>query len=225
MKIAIMQPTYLPWLGYFSLMRSVDKFVILDSVQFEKRSWQQRNQIKTANGPLMLTIPVLTKGLGNQLMTEVVIDNEGAFPKAHTKSIALNYSRAKHFAEYAPDILGLLENRQEKLVDLTTEIILHLRDILGITTSIVYASELLADGKKAELLANICEELGASEYVSPPGSRNYLDGTDVFKCRGISYRYFEYEHPVYPQLYGEFLPYMSAIDAIFNCGRESAALL
>lgn len=224
-RVAIMQPTYLPWIGYFGLMRSVDLFILLDSVQFARRSWQQRNQIKTANGPLWLTVPVLSKGKRDQLISEVEIDRSRDFPQNHQKALELNYGKSSYFDTFAPQLFSLLGTDNEYLADLTKGAIAWIRDALGITTQIRRSSEFEAVGAKAELLASLCDQVGATEYISPPGSKDYLDESDAFTNRGMPLRYFNFTHLVYPQRFGDFLPYMSVVDLLFNCGPESLSLI
>jgi hypothetical protein len=224
-RVAIMQPTYLPWSGYFGLMRSVDLFIFLDSVQFARRSWQQRNQIKTANGAQWLTVPVNSKGKRDQRIDEVEIDPTAQFAAAHTRAIELNYHKAAAYGAIAPEILADLNAPQSKLAELTIGLTLKIRAILGIETPVLRSSAMSGEGTKANLLASLCREVGATEYVSPPGSQEYLDESDAFKQAGIPVRYFTFQHPEYPQLFGVFLPYMSCIDMLFNCGDRSLSLI
>lgn len=224
-RVAIMQPTYLPWLGYFGLMQSVDLFIVLDTVQFAKRSWQQRNQIKTANGPLWLTVPVQSKGKREQLISEVEIDYSQDFPRSHLKTLEMNYKKSAYFDVISPQLFEILGADNKYLAGLTINSILWIRDVLGITTPIRLASEFEVGGAKADLLASLCEQAGATEYISPPGSKVYLDETDAFAKRGIPVNYFGFRHPEYPQRFGDFLPYMSVIDLLFGCGLESASII
>jgi hypothetical protein len=224
-RVAIMQPTYLPWSGYFGLMQSVDVFVLLDSVQFARRSWQQRNQIKTANGAQWLSVPVLSKGKRDQLISEVELEKSSGFAAAHRRSIQNSYARTPHFKKYADTLLPLLDNRSPLLADLTIALILHLKAQLGIETRMLRSSELECNGAKADLLASLCKQIGASAYVSPPGSKAYLDESDAFNANNVSVLYYAFKHPEYPQPFGEFLPYMSVIDMLFNCGEQSSALI
>ncbi len=225
MRVAIMQPTYLPWMGYFGLMNSVDLFILLDSVQFTKRSWQQRNQIKTAAGPAWLTVPVLTKGKRDQTIRDVEVDRTRDFPRNHEKTLELNYKKAPHFATYGPELIRLIRSDRTHLADLTTDIVTWLRDSLGISTPIRRSRELEMRGTNAEMLAALCEQVGATEYVSPPGSREYLERSDAFARRDIPVMYFNFIHPTYPQQFGDFVPYMSTADAVLNCGSETLALI
>ena len=224
-SVAIMQPTYLPWLGYFGLMKSVDLFILLDSVQFTRRSWQQRNQIKSAKDSIWLTVPVLSKGKRDQLISEVEIDQSRDFPQGHQRALELNYKKAPHFDAYMPQLQNLLGADNRYLSNLNIDLINYLRDALGITTPMRRASEFEAVGTKADLLASLCEQVGATEYISPPGSKDYLDQSDAFAKLGIPLRYFNFMHPEYPQRFGDFLPYMSVVDLLFNCGSESMQVI
>jgi hypothetical protein len=224
-RVAIMQPTYLPWCGYFGLMHAVDVFVLLDSVQFARRSWQQRNQIKGVNGAQWLSVPVLSKGKRDQLISDVEIDKTDNFALAHRKTIEMSYAKTPFFQDYADELLPLLDNPSPRLADLTISLILWLKSQLGITTQVLRSSELGGLGAKGELLASLCQELGASTYISPPGSKDYLDETDAFEKIGVPVKYYEFKHPEYPQPFGDFIPYMSTIDMLFNCGEHSLSLI
>ena len=224
-RVAIMQPTYLPWCGYFGLMHAVDVFVLLDSVQFARRSWQQRNQIKGANGAQWLSVPVLSKGKRDQLISDVEINKTDNFASAHRKTIEMSYAKTPFFKAYADELLPLLDNPSPRLADLTISLILWLKSQLGITTQVLRSSELGGIGAKGELLASLCRELGASTYISPPGSKDYLDETDAFEKIGVPVKYYEFKHPQYPQPFGDFIPYMSTIDMLFNCGDRSLSLI
>ena len=222
MRVAIMQPTYLPWIGYFSLMKSVDVFIILDSVQFSKRSWQQRNQIKTESGPKWLTVPVISKGKREQLIADVQIDySSGKFPESHINLIQQNYKKSKFFSNYSLDFFNILRKRHKNLSSLSIDLILLIKGMLDIKTTIKYSSDFVTKGSKDELLAELCEHVGATEYISPPGSKVYLDDSDSFLKKNISVKYFDYKHPKYKQINGDFLSYMSVIDLLFNCGPEN----
>jgi len=224
-SVAIMQPTYLPWLGYFALMAQVDIFVFLDSVQFDKRSWQQRNKIKTAKEAIWLTVPIQSKGKQGQLINEVEIDYTRKFPGGHISSIEFNYRQAPFFLEYSPALFSILEKRHKYLVDLTIEIIEWICSELGITTPIRRSSLMENTGIKADLLAMLCKQENATEYISAPGSRDYLSESDAFINHEILVSYHDYNHPDYNQLFGHFIPYMSIIDLLFNLGAESKNVL
>ena len=221
MKVTIMQPTYMPWIGYFSLMEAVDIFIIFDSVQFSKRSWQQRNSIKSELGSKWLTVPVITKGKRDQLIKDVKIDYSNRFPESHINLIKQNYKKSKFFNQYSEEIFNIFEKKHENLSKLSIELILLFRKFLGIKTEIKYSSHFFTKGIKDELLAELCGHVGAKEYISPPGSKVYLENSTSFTNRGISIKYYNYKHIEYPQLYGHFLEYMSIIDLLFNYGSQS----
>lgn len=223
--VAIMQPTYLPWLGYFALMDCVDTFVYLDSVQFARRSWQQRNRIKSSTGEVMLTIPVAKKGLREQKIAEVEIIYGPEFPRRHIDIITANYRGAKFFDTYSPALYGLLESGNRKLADLTISIVEWLAETFGIATRRVRSLKMDGAGVKADLLVNLCQQLGAGRYISPPGSHDYLANSDAFVKAGIRLLYHAYEHPSYCQLHGAFVPLMSAIDLLFNVGPDSLSVI
>jgi len=227
MKIAISQPTYLPWLGYFDLIDQVDVFVLLDSVQFEKQSWQQRNRIKTPTGLQWLTVPVEFRGRLGQLIMQVII-RDPEFPKKHLRAIELNYRRAPFFDRYFPELARILKQHPSRshLADLNLEIIRWLCAVLGIRTTLVRSSELCLDGRRSELLVNLCRQLNADTYVSPPGSATYLlDDLQLFEGAGINVAFQHFEHPTYRQMFPAFIPYASALDCLFNEGEASAQIL
>ncbi len=224
-KIAIMQPTYFPWLGYFALMDRVDEFVFLDSVQFERRSWQQRNRIKTANGVQLLTVPVMKKGLRQQKINEVEIQQDVNYIAKHIGSISAAYSKAPFYDRYREDLFSVLAENYTKLSDLTIGLTVKLKNMLGIECCLCKSSDMDVSGTKADLLANICEQLSATQYISPVGSRGYLEASTAFQEKNIAVEYNEYIHPEYPQLFGTFEPFMSIIDLLFNTGPDSLAII
>lgn len=223
--VAIMQPTYLPWLGYFGLMDRVDTFVYFDSVQFVRRSWQQRNRIKAAGGETMLTIPVAKKGLRDQKIADVEIIYGDDFPRRHINVLMTNYRQAAFFDAYAPALFDILQADNGKLADLTIGICEWLAQAFGVTARRIRATTLDNAGAKADLLVHLCRQLGAQRYISPVGSHDYLEDSDAFAQAGVELAYHGYEHPTYPQLHGPFLPYMAAVDLLFNVGPESLAVI
>ena len=224
-KIAIMQPTYLPWLGYFGLMAHVDEFVFLDDVQFARRSWQQRNRIKGPAGPMMLTIPVLKKGRRSQLIKDVEIDWPSGFDRKHLRAIELIYSNAPYWQTYVQSIRELFSKPNHCLAEYTIAIICQLNVLLGIRTPLLRSSDLPVVGMKEDRLVDICKVRAASVYVSAPGSQSYLEGTDAFASAGIDLVYAQYNHPAYAQMHGEFVSHMSVIDVLLNCGPKSGDMV
>jgi hypothetical protein len=226
MKIAISQPTYLPWIGYFDLMDQVETFVLLDDVQFEKRSWQQRNRIKTPAGLQWLTVPAAVSGRAGQLIKEVEI-KDVEFWRDHCRSIELNYRRSKFFDDYfAGFIARLTAPSGIPLADLNIRLIEWFMEMLGITTPLVMSSSLRETGARTQLLANICEALGATQYLSPLGSAVYLmEGQNMLLDQGIELMFQNYEHPVYGQLFPPFVPFASTVDLLFNEGERSLEII
>ena len=226
MKIAINQPTYLPWIGYFDLIDEVDMFVLLDNVQFVKQSWQQRNRIKTAAGLQWLTVPVAFRGRFGQLIRDVEIRGTD-FCHDHLRAIELAYRRSPSFAKYYADLQEhLQESSAGLLVDLNIGLIRLLMQLLGISTPLLRASTLNVSGKRTELLANICHCVGAREYLSPLGSATYLlPEQHILLDRGITISFQNYVHPEYRQLHTPFEPFASAIDLLLNCGDDSRAII
>jgi len=221
MIVSINQPSYLPWLGYFHRIACSDVHVIFDNVQFEKNSFVNRNKVKSANGAIWLTVPVFTKGkFKNNPINELLIDNSTKWRKKHFTSIYFNYKKSKYFSRYI-DVFEDLYNREwDKLVDMNMEIIKYFLDELNIQTKLVYSSEMKGSGVKDELVLNICKELNADIYFSGELGKNYLDES-IFEKKNISVIYQKYNHSEYKQMNGEFIPYMSIVDLIFNCGSES----
>jgi hypothetical protein len=222
---AIMQPTYLPWLGYSDLMDQSDVFVFLDSVQFDKRSWQQRNRIKAPSGELLLTVPVFSKGKRDQRICEVQIDYTTNFEEKHIKTIERCYGKAPFFEKYAGELAAILKKRQQYLAELTIDLIDWIRGTIGIKTELVRSSSLDAQGRKVELLVNICKSVRAECYLSPLGSKVYIEENDSFRQNNIELEYQNFEHPIYTQLHGDFIPSLSVIDLLFNEGERSLEII
>jgi len=226
MKIAISQPAYLPWAGYFDLIDQVDTFVILDSVQFEKQSWQQRNRVKTPSGLQWLTVPVLFRGHFGQRIDQVVIREPGFFRK-HLRTIELNYRRAPFFEQYFPELSEILQTCSASLlVDLNLRLTRWLCRILGIGTELLRSSDLRENGSRSELLVNLCLRLRSDSYLSPLGSAVYLlEDIEQFAHAGIEVGFQHYEHPEYRQLFQPFQSHASVLDLIFNEGGNAISIL
>jgi len=223
---AIMQPTYNPWLGYFDLIDRVDTFVFLDNVQVVKRSWQVRNRIKTPQGELFLTIPIIRPKGQETKLNEAIIDDTQRWREKHIKTIEFYYKKAPFFVEVFPLVKNLIEFPTRILSDFNINFISTIAKKIGIKTKFVKASELEPlKGKKDKLLAEICKKINCSKYISPQGSAIYLEAQEpggAIVKNGIELYYHNYEHPIYNQLYPPFLPYMGIIDLLFNEGFEKA---
>ncbi|MGA8538893.1 MAG: WbqC family protein [Terriglobales bacterium] len=227
MKIATMQPTYLPWIGYFDLLDQVDKFVLLDTVQFEDRSWQQRNRIKTPTGLLWLTVPVVFRGRAGQHIVDVEI-RVADFWRKHLLAVELNYRRAPFFDRYYPVLSEFLRSASSslRLAELTITLFRWLEEELGINTPVVRSSELGVHGKRTHLVAEVCSLSGATTHVSPLGSAIYLlDELPILTDRGIDPVFQHYEHPIYRQLFPPFQSHASILDLLFNEGENALAII
>lgn len=225
MRIGILQPGYLPWLGFFEQMYRSDIFVIYDDVQYNKHSWRNRNRIKTANGVQWLTVPVLVKFNGLPLINEVKIDNKLNWRKKHLFSIKQNYSKAPFYKKYIDIFRDAYSRDWEYLIDINMYFIYELAKCLGINNKkIVRSSTLDVVGNRIERLVSICKVFRADTFYEGAVGRNYLD-EKYFAEHGIKLEYQDYKHPIYNQLYKDFVPYLSVIDLLFNHGEESLSIL
>lgn len=223
-RVVVLQPSYLPWLGYFEQMARADQFVFLDNVQFTRRDWRNRNKIRTGEGWAWLTIPVEQKNRYTQSLKETRIDNSVNWNKKHREAIRLNYSRTPFFETYYPWFESVYGRQWVFLLDLCYETTEYLMKVLGITTPISKASDLAAMGGKADLILNLCREKKATHYLTGGLARDYLSAED-FRREGIELEYQEYDHPEYPQRYPGFVPNLSVIDLLFNVGDKSRDVL
>ena len=223
MKIAIHQPQFLPWVPFFDKLDACDLFVYLDTVQFQRRGVQNRNQILGPDGPLWLTVPV---NASRETLIQDVVVAENPWQRAHLRSMEAFYQRAPFYKDYAPELRDLLGRKWERLVDLNLATTTFLMSALGITTRCVLASELPVTGAKQDLILDICTACEATEYLSGSGARAYQT-RDEFAARGIRLVYQNYAARPYPQRFaGEnFIGGMSALDMIFNLGPASRETL
>jgi len=218
------QPAYLPWLGLFHKIALADHFIYFDQVQYVPKDWISRNYIKGANGPILLTVPVLTKGYLEKTIAQIEINNNEAWAKKHWKTILLNYKKAPHFKEYA-DFFEEVYNREWKyLADLNYHMLCWLTSTLGIKTKIEKMGKYDFQGKKSALVLDMCVKLKAKIYIFGSLGKDYVD-MEAFKKEGVMPYFQSYAHPKYAQLHGDFIPNMSAIDLLFNIGIESLKTL
>jgi hypothetical protein len=222
--VVVLQPGYLPWLGFFDQMRRADVFVYYDDVQYDTHGWRNRNRIKTQHGPAWLTVPVRHRGLGAPRVLDVEIDNRTAWARKHLASIRQAYARAPFLEAHYPALAAILSRPWQRLVDLDLALAAMLAAALGVEAQVVRSSTLGIDGERSERLLGICERFGATTYVSGDSARSYLDEA-LFARHGVAVEWQAYEHPVYPQQHGAFVPYLSAVDLLLNCGPDSRAVL
>lgn len=216
MRVAIHQPNFLPWLGFFYKAEQADLLVLLDNVQFAKRGFIQRNYIKTNQGTQLIGVPIKTKGRYFQTIAETEIDNETPWQAKLIRTLGVNYAKAPEYAAVAPEIGTILARPCERLIDLNVELLQSAFHHLAIKTPTLLASELEGvEGQGTERLISICRAVGADEYVSGAGGKNYQDES-AFHTAGIHLEYTHFEHPTYPQLNGEFAVNLSIVDYLFN---------
>ena len=222
--VGIMQPTYLPWMGYFELISRSDVFVFFDDVQFVKKSWHQRNRIKGPNGTFWLTVPVMHKGKKYQAINEAHNDNDIKWSKKHLKSIEMCYLKSPYFEKNISAFRNIYNKTWDKLGDLNIALIKMLMDKIGIDIPVLRSSSMniLCGGN--EKILEICKVSNASELYDAAGAVEVIDNA-FFEKAGIKVIYQEYNHPEYGQLYGSFTPYMSVIDLLFNEGPRSLDII
>jgi hypothetical protein len=220
-RIAIVQSNYIPWKGYFDLIASVDEFILYDDMQFTRRDWRNRNQIKTPQGVQWLTVPVLVKGKYHQSIRETEIDGSD-WAATHWKTLAQNYRRAPHFDEiatwleplYLSDVATTVSKLNRRFLQATCA-------YLGISTLISNSWDYSLEEGKTSRLASLCRQAGGTEYISGPAARGYIEPS-VFEDQGIALTWFDYDnYPEYPQLWGAFTHGVSILDLLFNCGKDA----
>lgn len=223
MKVAIHQPQYLPWLGYLAKWAAADLLVFLDTVQYEKNGWQNRNRINTKDGPRWLTVPVRAR-LGTTI-ADVEIDTRQDWARRHLRAIEHAYARAPHFQRYAAALAAFFAVSWPRLAPLAVASARWLATTVGIATPTRLASELgVAATDPTGRLLGLCRAVGATVYLAGRDGARYLD-LDQFKTAGISVRAQEYAHPVYAQPHGEFVPFLSALDLLLTHGDDALAIL
>ena len=223
----VLQPTFMPWLGWFDIVDQCEVLVILDDVGFSKQSWQQRNRIRGAGGLEILSVPVWTAGLLGQPIDAV----ELADPRFEARTLGRvrgNYCKAPHFAELFPEFEDAVREgvARGRLIDVNMSIIRWAMSKLGLETSIVTSRTLDVPGMRGEKVAALGEVTGMRTYLSPAGASDYLaEDVASFDRRGIDVRIQSYEHPAYRQQFEPFLSHASIVDLLFNEGPESAAIM
>ena len=216
--LVVLQPGYLPWLGFFDQLRRADVFVYYDDVQYDKHGWRNRNRIKTQSGPRWLTVPV--RHSGRPRILDIEIDARTPWARKHVASLRQAYARAPFLTRYLPALEELLERKWERLVDLDIACANVMAAWFGLQRRIERASALGIDGGRSERLVDLCRHFGATRYVSGDAARAYLD-VPLFAQHAIQVEWQQYSHPTYSQLHGDFIPYLSALDLLLNCGDEA----
>lgn len=222
--LVVLQPGYLPWLGFFDQLLACSTFVYYDDVQYDRNGWRNRNRIKSSVGPLWLTIPVLQNGRFGQAINEVEIDHRFQWARKHIRSLRQNYVHAPFKEPYISELEGCLMKPWLGLCELNIAVTEMMMNWLGLKRSIYRSSQLGISGERNERLLNICRYFGAKKYFSGAAAKSYLD-VPLFQKSGIAVAFQDYRHPVYSQQWKGFIPYLSTLDLILNTGPDSLGLL
>jgi hypothetical protein len=223
--VAIVQSNYIPWKGYFDLINMVDEFILLDDVQYTRRDWRNRNRILTASGPVWLTIPVEVRGKYLQQIDEVTIADK-SWPGRHWQTLLHTYKRAHCFDETLETIEAAYRGATHRyLSEVNQHFLGVICNLLGINTPITRSTDYAHHGTKTERLVSLCKAAGATEYLSGPSARAYMD-EGLMRAEGIRLTYMDYSgYPEYPQLFAPFVHQVSVLDLLFNTGTEAARYL
>lgn len=219
MIVAIHQPQYLPWLGYFDKIIKADAFCFLDNVQYKKNEWQNRNRIKTAQQQQWLTVPV--RYSFGQKISEIKINNAVNWQRKHLQALITNYKKAPYFDKYVNIFETVYSKHWELLPELNIYLINQICRLLNLEDKqTVLASNLNLSDDPTGRLIDICKAVGADTYLAGQDGANYMD-LEQFDQHGIKIIVQKFKHPLYPQLFGEFVSHLSIVDLLFNCGPES----
>lgn len=221
-KVTILQPSYIPWIGYFEQIINVDIFVFYDDVQYTKNDWRNRNKIKTLSGDAWLSIPVKSSIKKN--INEVVVDDSQTWRTKHLKTLQQFYSKSKYFEDLYPILEKNINSDINSISSLSINIIKDIAKYLELDTKFYLSSDLDIDGDKNTRLINICRHFNASTYYSGASAKDYID-VELFDKNCVKVVFQDYKHPIYKQLHGEFLPYLSIIDLLFNYGKQSLQII
>lgn len=218
------QPVYLPWLGLFHKIALSERFCVFDGVQYQSKDFNNRNRIKTHTGPIWLSVPVDAKDRFNRQICDIKIIPDG-WNKKHIKSIRHSYQKAPFFKDYIDVLEDYLLGREHVfLTELNTGMLKMFLKLLGIDVPVVRATDYSFVGHKSDLVLDMCQKLGATDYIFGEQGRDYAD-VESFTRSGIRTYFQAYNHPTYPQINGPFIPYMSVLDLLFNVGPSSREVL
>lgn len=223
MKVVILQPSYIPWRGYFHQIQKADLFIFYDDVQYDKHGWRNRNRIKTPRGGRWLTIPVFSSGVvvNHLLIKDIEIDWTKAWNVSHWDTIRQNYRSAPYFDRYAPLLEPFYRRSDRLLADLTIDLTIALARELDIDTEFMRSSTLGTAGAKTDKLVEILTRVGATHYISGPSAQGYLD-EDQLDRAGITLEYMTYDYPEYDQLHPPYDPQVTILDLLFMTGPEAS---
>ncbi|HDK7174840.1 TPA: WbqC family protein [Clostridium botulinum] len=220
MILSAHQPAYLPWLGYFHKIAVSDIFVILDEVQFEKNSFTNRNKIKTSNGSTWISVPMQMNGHTNKTINEMEIDNKYNWKEKHWKSIYLNYKKSSYFNLYSDFLEDTYKKEWNSLTKLTEYMTTYFLDEIGIKTKLYRQSHICTKNKKQELIIELCQKFDCHTFIFGKMGENYAD-IEYFKQNGVNAYFQHYNHPIYNQIWHEFIPSLAIIDLLFNVNKDN----
>jgi hypothetical protein len=226
MRVAVLQSNYVPWRGYFDLMRSVDSFVVYDTVQYTKNDWRNRNLLKSSSGLVWLTIPVAQSGAFGQRILDAKIA-PGPWAKKHLRTLLQAYAGAPYIDRYRAELVDLYDSAgaRDSLHDVNMLFLEAVRRWLELKAEVFQADDFVLEGERNDRLLALCTSLGATTYVSGPAAQSYLDA-DAFHRAGIEVEWFDYGgYPTYPQLHGEFVHRVSVLDLVLNTGPDATRYL
>ncbi len=227
MIVVILQPSYIPWRGYFDQIRRADLFVFYDDVQYDKHGWRNRNQIKTANGKQWLTVPVHSAGVTQgRAINQVEIDWSRPWARQHLRALISSYNKAPYFKRYLPILEAFYARHDDCIADFTIETTMVLARELGLQqTRFMRSSELSGiTGEKTDRLIQILQHVGATHYISGPSARDYIE-PEKFLQAEIGLEFVEYRYAEYPQLYPPFDPHVTILDLLFMTGDTAGSYL
>ena len=213
--VAIHQPNYLPWIGYFHKLYRSDVFVFLDDVEYSSSSWINRNRIKTPDGWTWLTVPV--HGSDEPIADVEIADD--AWRETHRKSLQQNYGKAECFDEFVGIFEETYDRSWRSLCELNVFLVRTIADRLGLECRFVRSSALDVDAAKSERIVRLCEEVGADRYLSGEGARSYND-REQFEAADVALEYQPFDHPRYEQRFDDFVPNLSIVDVLMNVGAD-----
>jgi hypothetical protein len=222
MRVTIHQPQFLPWLGYLDKIDQADLFIMLDTVQFKKNEWQNRNRIRTAKGWQWVTVPVLQHF--GQRIDEVVINPTAAWKAQHLRALDMHYARAPYRNRYLTQLRELYSTPWNKLSDLSKATVQWLLEAYGITTPVHSAADYAARDEPTDRLIDLCRAVGATQYLAGPGAEHYMD-KPRFESAGVRLEIQVFKHPIYCQVYEPFEPNLSALDLLLMQGPDALTTL
>ena len=222
-RICIHQPDFVPWLGFFHRLLLCDTYVVLDDVQFLRRGWHHRDKIKTRQGEAWLSLSIARDDY-HQLISQIELSPGLGWIDDHLNLLKENYQFAPCFNKFFPSIEKIYRSGFRKMMEFNMTFLRFFFELFGVRAEIIFSSKLNVPGKSSEKLLNLVNAVGGTRYLSGTGAKAYLDES-IFQKAGIPVQWQVFQHPVYPQLHGDFIPGLSCLDILFNCGAESRKVL